>query len=192
MVTASLHLIEFDKEENAEYITEALSNRVLLDMCRGRSAYTAMRPSCPTRGMIELEIGTCPGAWYMIKVNNENKGWVRLTPVDRWEASLGIVIADPACRDIGLGYNVCSAILQKAFPIFHRVSWYTWDYNEPSIMLAKKLGFHLVETYPHYGIITATMIQEHRILERLYCGLKFMKGRLDDFRATRTAITEEE
>lgn len=144
-----LDLIEHNLEKNAEYISNALSDRELLDMARGRNAYSAMRPWYPTPRLIELEAQTQPGAWYMILVENENRGWVRLTPVDRWEANLGIVIADPAYRGIGLGYYVCSLMVLRAFPVFHTVSWHTWDYNEASIMLAKKLGFHLVGTIPY-------------------------------------------
>jgi RimJ/RimL family protein N-acetyltransferase len=77
-------------------------------------------------------------------------GWFRITPVDRWEANLGIVIFDPAYRYKEYGYNwVKDIMLPKVFPVFKVASWFTWDYNKASIGLAKKLGFELVDFTPN-------------------------------------------
>jgi GNAT superfamily N-acetyltransferase len=178
--TISLDLVEHDLINNARFIALSLTyDSELRELARGRGGMSVYTPK-----LIELEIITSPGAWYMIKVNDINIGWCRLTPVDRWEASLGIVIADPAYRGKGIGYQIGKIMLSLAFPVFHKVTWYTWDYNDASIMLAKKLGFTLAETYSYCHMKDGKTVQD-------YSGLKFMKGRLDDYEKRKKELQEE-
>lgn len=133
-------MIDYRLEEiedgDIDFIYKALSDPELLSLARGD--YRAMI----SPESIKAEIDNIPGAWWIIWIDNERMGWVRLSPKNVLAASLGIVIPKPENRNKGLGFEVCwDVIYDTAFPLFREVHWSTTLSNHASLRLADALGF---------------------------------------------------
>lgn len=130
------HLI---RKDEYEYISQVLADD---DLRRLASGPFAKAPSVDDVCWVVEEV---PGTLLIIDNGSEKIGWFKITPVDGWEAGLSVVIADPAYRNRQVGrYLVGNVLLPMVFSCFKRAVWYTWDYNKPSMKVALRLGFDLV------------------------------------------------
>lgn len=64
------------------------------------------------------------------------------------------VVTDEAFREGGLGEGVAVAFLVHCLQGGIRPNWDCFDYNEPSLRLARRLGFKAERRYPFYSVNT--------------------------------------
>ena len=66
---------------------------------------------------------------------------------------LGVATA-PDYRGLGLASLTTAACLRHALESGYEVHWHCWADNQPSVAIAKKLGFHLAQEYFVYRLAT--------------------------------------
>ncbi len=122
-------------DKDISFVVISLNDPILYRLVRG----PINKEVTPESIKYEMNL---PGGWWIIWVNHDRVGWVRLSIRDVWSVSLGIVIVDPEYRHKELGDDICWHMLyDMAFPLFKEVYWTTWMYNIASLKLAYKLGF---------------------------------------------------
>ena len=125
-----------NENEDVDFVYGALSNPEVQRLARGPE-YTFVSPET-----VKAEMEYIPGAWWIIWIDRTQVGWVRLTPLSVFGASLAIVIPDLKYRHQGIGFEICwNVIYEVAFPLFREIYWTTWLYNHASLRLANALGF---------------------------------------------------
>lgn len=79
--------------------------------------------------------------------NGKPLGWASIS-IHQWNqratsADIGLAIGEKDRWGKGLGTEVVQLLLKEAFEqlALHRVGWWTFAENEPSLALAKKMGF---------------------------------------------------
>jgi RimJ/RimL family protein N-acetyltransferase len=87
---------------------------------------------------------------FMVYANDLAIGYVRIFKGDEpEEGELGIVIALPEYKGVGLGTEIGTRLLDTALRSgYKKLNWATADYNLASIKLALKLGFKFYQLIP--------------------------------------------
>jgi len=92
---------------------------------------------------------------FMVYVDSLAIGYVRIFKgKEPDEGELGLVIALPEYRGVGLGTEIGFRLVDTAVKSgLTKLNWATADYNLPSIKLALKLGFKFHQLIPDVIII---------------------------------------